>query len=139
MARAATLMILAITLAGSAVTLRAQSLEEGVWQGTTVRQNGRTQGFSIEVRNAPDPHWRWRPSQGALATAILIRGQVRQQLIDLRVDDGLLSYSYAIDGVTTRCELAFQDGDGSYEGPCASDDDGGRGLRTTLTRQAPEN
>ncbi len=118
--------------------LAGERLKEGTWSGTWVNAGGRNRrprNVSIEVKNTPDPHWRWRTGQGELMTATFagLGGQQRFALSDIRLENGVLSYSLQREDIRVSCRLNLGE-EGAYKGDCT----GGDGQRSHLTLTPPE-
>ena len=132
---------IAVTLAWLLpAALPAEQLKQGTWSGTWVRSRGggnrRVRSISIEVKNTPDPHWRWPTGRGELLSATLagIGGQQRFALSDIRLEKGVLSYSFQREDSRVNCHLNLGE-DGAYKGDCTRGD--GRRNHVTLTPPEP--
>ena len=87
------------------ITIQAQTLQEGTWEGTTVLPDGSSvpTDFIVAIEN------------GELAiTYHSVQGPV--PLADISLDGDTLSYTFS-PGVLVRCVVQRQD-DGSYTGEC---------------------
>ncbi len=96
-----------VVVCATTLTLQAQTLQEGTWEGTTVLPDGSSvdTNFDVTIEN------------GELAiTYHFLQGPV--PLIDISLDGDTLSYTFSA-GVAIRCVVQRQD-DGSYTGECKS-------------------
>ena len=111
-----------VMVTATIITIQAQTLQEGTWEGTTVLPNGSSNrtDFDVTIEN------------GEL-TILYHSVQGPMLLSDISLDGATLSYTFS-PGVLVRCEVQRQD-DGSYAGDCKT----GNGQIGRHTMKPPAN
>ena len=105
-------MALALVGAGGG-SVAAQSLTEGIWEGTTILPNGSRHRTNFDVV-VEDTGWS--------ITYHYVTGPVALRAI--RLDETTLADGFVADGASIRCRLAPRP-DGGYTGACRSGDQRG--------------
>ena len=121
MKSAGVLIACVVTVIATIVTVQAQTLQEGTWEGTTVLPDGSSvqTDFDVTVEN------------GELAiTYHSVQGPL--PLTDISLEGETLSYTFSA-GVLVRCVVQRQE-DGSYTGECKTGN--GETGRHTMTPPA---